>query len=71
MILKSFKENGGWYRDRTCDPYHVKVSSLCYLIEFACICGAAVRQSFPLSSRQSWAYHGRLPTPPVPKQSEG
>ena len=19
------KENGGWYRDRTCDPYHVKV----------------------------------------------
>jgi hypothetical protein len=19
------ERNGGWYRDRTCDPYHVKV----------------------------------------------
>ena len=25
ILCSDFRElNGGWYRDRTCDPYHVK-----------------------------------------------
>ena len=25
QVIETMKENGAWYRDRTCDPYHVKV----------------------------------------------
>lgn len=28
--------NGGWYRDRTCDPYHVKVEAADFIKQNQC-----------------------------------
>lgn len=62
-------KNGGWYRDRTCDPYHVKVQPLAYLIELSTRTVPDVRETFALGSRQSWAIVGAnaLPERQVPR----
>ena len=34
--MAKYLKSGGWYRDRTCDPYHVKVHRTSQAIEIIC-----------------------------------
>ena len=52
-------ENGGWYRDRTCDPYHVKVTPSVYPVEKSKRTNEFVRETFATGSHQSWAILGQ------------
>ncbi len=51
-------ENGGWYRDRTCDPYHVKVVTAPYPIDLSGQTVANVLESFRIGSLSFWAIMG-------------
>jgi hypothetical protein len=50
--LKSLK-SGGWYRDRTCDPYHVKVDAYGYLTDNTVTFDVKGRVSFAIHSRET------------------
>jgi hypothetical protein len=51
-------KSGGWYRDRTCDPYHVKVCVIRYVYEIIGTKGVNVALSFLECCHQSWAIIG-------------
>jgi hypothetical protein len=44
---------GGWYRDRTCDPYHVKVDACGYLTDNTVTFDVKGRVSFAIHSRET------------------
>jgi hypothetical protein len=44
---------GGWYRDRTCDPYHVKVDACGYLTDNTVKFDVKGRVSFTIHSRET------------------
>ena len=57
-MLKWWEENGGWYRDRTCDPYHVKVIAFIKNRIKSMMNGDFVPRSFVIGSGQSRAIPG-------------
>lgn len=56
--MAKWLKNGGWYRDRTCDPYHVKARSTSQVFEIIGTNGCDVAALFRKCCRQLWAIIG-------------
>jgi hypothetical protein len=56
--MAKWLKDGGWYRDRTCDPYHVKARCTSYAFEIIAGTWVYVASSFRKCCRKSWAIIG-------------